>query len=72
MRKVMFALAIWAGAIGPASAATQVAPGVWQMQNYGRNHGMITGPGMPKCNPWVSDECRRLYPSLLKKVPQPR
>ena len=47
MRKVMFALAIWAGAIGPASAATQVAPGVWQMQNYGRNHGMITDPACP-------------------------
>jgi hypothetical protein len=75
MRKVMFALAILAGVAGPASvavAAVQVAPGVWALPNYGRNHGVVTGPGMPKCNPWVSDECRRLYPSLLKKVPQPR
>ena len=32
-----------------AIAAQQVAPGLWQMSNYGRNHGMITGPGIPKC-----------------------
>jgi hypothetical protein len=55
-----------------AIAAQQVAPGLWQMSNYGRNHGMITGPRIPKCNPWISPECRRLHPSLLKKVPQPR
>jgi len=46
--------------------------GTWQMQNYGRNHGVLSGPGLPKCNPWVSDECRRLYPSLLKNVSPPQ
>src|SRR6516165_2078943 len=54
-------------ALRPASAQQ-----TWQLPNYGRNHGVVSGPGMPKCNPWVSEECRRLYPSLLKKVPQAR
>src|SRR5215831_2386608 len=49
-----------------------VAPGQWQMNDIGRNHGIIGGPGIPKCNPWVSPECARLYPGLFKKVPQPR
>jgi hypothetical protein len=49
-----------------------VAPGQWQMNDIGRNHGVVTEPGMPKCNPWVSPECARLYPSLFKRVPQPR
>jgi hypothetical protein len=44
----------------------------WALPNYGRNHGVVTGPGIPKCNPWVSAECRRLYPNLLKRVPAPR
>jgi hypothetical protein len=60
-------------ALRPASAqdARRLPDGTWQMQNYGRNHGVLSGPGMPKCNPHVSDECRRLYPSLLNKVPPP-
>jgi hypothetical protein len=59
-------------AVRPAHAQFAVqTPGTWQLPNYGRNHGVVTGPGMPKCNPHVSEECRRLYPSLLKKVPQP-
>jgi hypothetical protein len=49
-----------------------VAPGQWQMNDIGRNHGIIGGPGIPKCNPWVSPECARLYPSLFNKVPRPR
>jgi hypothetical protein len=49
-----------------------VGPNQWQMNDIGRNHGVVTEPGMPKCNPWVSPECARLYPSLFKKVPQPR
>jgi hypothetical protein len=49
-----------------------VAPGVWQMGDVGRNHGVITGQGIPKCNPWVSPECARLHPSLFRKVPRPR
>jgi hypothetical protein len=44
---------------------------LWPIHDLGRNHGVVTGPGMPKCNPHASEECRRLYPSLLKKVPQP-
>jgi hypothetical protein len=46
--------------------------GQLQMNDIGRNHGVVTEPGMPKCNPWVSPECARLYPSLFKRVPQPR
>ena len=53
-------------ALRPAHAQT------WQVREIGRNHGVVTGPGIPKCNPHVSDECRRLYPSLLKKVPVPK
>jgi hypothetical protein len=49
-----------------------VSQGQWQMNDIGRNHGILGGPGIPKCNPWVSPECARLYPSLFKKVPQPR
>jgi hypothetical protein len=33
----------------------------WQLPNYGRDHGVVTEPGMPKCNTAVSEECRRLY-----------
>jgi hypothetical protein len=62
-------------AIGPRPAKAQDAgwrkDGTWQMQNYGRNHGILSGPGMPKCNVNVSEECRRLYPQLLKIVPKP-
>src|SRR5262249_3196448 len=49
-----------------------IAPGQWQMNDIGRNHGSLGGPGIPKCNPWVSPECARLYPSLFNKVPRPR
>jgi hypothetical protein len=42
------------------------------MTDIGRNHGVLGGPGIPKCNPWVSPECARLYPVLFKKVPRPR
>jgi hypothetical protein len=66
MHKVMLAVVVVA-----LSAMTASAQQRWQLPDRGRNHGVITGPGMPKCNPWVSDECRRLYPSLLKKVPAP-
>jgi hypothetical protein len=55
-----------------AQDARFLKDGTWQMQNVGRNHGVVNSPGMPKCNPHVSDECRRLYPSLMKKVPPPR
>jgi hypothetical protein len=49
-----------------------VSPGQWQMNDIGRNHGVLGAPGIPKCNPWVSPECARLHPSLFKKVPQSR
>jgi len=49
-----------------------VSPGQWQMNDIGRNHGVLGGPGIPKCNPWVSPECARLHPSLFNKVPRPR
>jgi hypothetical protein len=42
--------------------AAQPAPAQqWQLPDYGRNHGVVGGPGMPKCNMAVSEECRRLY-----------
>jgi hypothetical protein len=37
----------------------------WQMNDIGRNHGVVGGL-MPKCNPHVSPECARLYPCLLR------
>src|SRR5262249_41491251 len=49
-----------------------VSPGQWQMNDIGRNHGVLGGPGIPKCNPWVSPECARLHPGLFNKVPRPR
>src|SRR5215831_8637477 len=60
MRKMMFALAIVAGAI--ATLTTASAQRVWSLPDRGRNHGVVSGPGMPKCNPWVSEECRRAFP----------
>jgi hypothetical protein len=75
MRKTIatFAVFFLIFAIRPAPAQVAVqTPGVWSLPNYGRSHGVVTGPGMPKCNPHVSEECRRLYPSLLKKVPRPQ
>jgi hypothetical protein len=32
---------------------------LWPLRDLGRSHGYVTGPGMPKCNPSVSD--RRLF-----------
>ena len=49
-----------------------VSPGQWQMNDIGRNHGILAGPGIPKCNPWVSPECARLHPSVFNKVPRSR
>jgi hypothetical protein len=46
-----------------------VSAGQWQMNDIGRNHGVLGGPGIPKCNPWVSPECARLHPSLFKEGP---
>lgn len=34
---------------------------LWPIRDLGRSQGYVTGPGMPKCNPSVSEECRRLY-----------
>jgi hypothetical protein len=48
-----------------------IASGQWQMNDIGRNHGVLVGPGIPKCNPWASPECARLHPGLFKKVPRP-
>ena len=83
MKKLLITTAVVLTVATPTLAATRqadpnhptehwVAPGVWQMGDVGRNHGVITSPGIPKCNPWVSPECARLHPSLFKKVPQPR
>jgi hypothetical protein len=41
--------------------AQRDAQGNWQLPDYGRTHGVVTEPGMPKCNMAVSEECRRLY-----------
>jgi hypothetical protein len=70
---VILAIIVFALAIKPAAAqfATH-RPGQWQLPDRGRNHGVVGGPGMPKCNPHISEECRLLYPSLMKKVPPPR
>jgi hypothetical protein len=69
---VILAISVFALTIEPAAAQSAIhRPGQWQLPDRGRNQGVVGGPGMPKCNPHVSDECRRLYPSLLKKVPPP-
>jgi hypothetical protein len=79
MRRSLLTTAFAALALTTANAGPEaehrghwVSPGQWQMNDIGRNHGVVTEPGMPKCNPWVSPECARLYPSLFKRVPQPR
>jgi hypothetical protein len=71
---ISIVLVLLMAAISRAQAqdARFLKDGTWQMQNVGRNHGVLNAPGMPKCNPHVSDECRRLYPSLMKKVSPPR
>src|SRR5262245_6782176 len=46
--------------------------GTWALADKGRFHGYLNTPLMPKCNPWVSSECARLYPTLFNKVPRPR
>ena len=56
----------------PAHTGHWAARGQWQMNDIGRNHGVLGGPGIPKCNPWVSPECARLHPGLFNKVPRPR
>jgi hypothetical protein len=55
-----------------ASAVQLQKDGTYAMENYGRFHGYLRGGLMPKCNPWVSPECARLYPVLFKIVPRPR
>jgi hypothetical protein len=55
-----------------ATTTAAVAQGPWAMSNRGRFHGYLTGPKMPKCNPWFSAECARLYPLLFKYVPRPQ
>jgi hypothetical protein len=49
-----------------------VSRGQYQMNDVGRNHGIVSGASIPKCNPWISAECARLYPGLFNKVPRPR
>ena len=72
MTKILVTAICVAAFMVPWPAHAQRLPdGTWQMQDYGRNHGVVSGPGMPKCNPQVSDECRRLYPSLMNKGPGP-
>ena len=55
-----------------AVAAPQQPQGTWAMSNRGRFHGYLSGGLMPKCNPWVSPECARLHPNLLRYVPPPQ
>jgi hypothetical protein len=43
----------------------------WQLPNYGRDHGVVTEPGMPKCNMAVSEECRRLYGGSRARQAEP-
>jgi hypothetical protein len=65
---------VLAATLGTANAGPEAnhaghitASGQWQMNDIGRNHGVIGGGNlMPKCNPHVSPECARLYPCLLK------
>jgi hypothetical protein len=57
------------GARAQTSAAQKQAvqtQRLWPIRDLGRNHGYVTGPGMPKCNPSVSEECRRLFYSGKK------
>ena len=56
----------------PEHTGHWAARGQWQMTDIGRNHGVLGGPGIPKCNPWVSPECARLHPVLFKIVPRQR
>jgi hypothetical protein len=56
----------------PEHRGRWVSPGQWQMNDLGRNHGIVSEPGMAKCNPWISPECARLHPGLFNKVPRPR
>ena len=55
----------------PAQAQRQAVQSqqLWPIRDFGRNHGYVTSPGMPKCNPTVSEECRRLFPNLGRAKP---
>ena len=74
MKKLLFTTALLMVTFASAASAGPeannrghwVAPGQWQMNDVGRNHSIITEPGIAKCNPHVSPECARLYPCLLK------
>jgi hypothetical protein len=41
----------------PHSASTQI---IGAGAGIGRFHGVTSEPGMPTCNPQISEECRRL------------
>jgi hypothetical protein len=60
-------------ALRPAQAqfAVRQPPGQWVLPDYGRSHGYVTGPGMPKCNMAVSEECRRLYGQIKRSGKKP-
>src|SRR5262249_6156906 len=77
MKKLALVTLVVVGALGlwtkqPANAGPErnhtghiVNGNQWQMNDIGRNHGVVGGL-MPKCNPHVSPECARLHPCLLK------
>jgi hypothetical protein len=77
MRVILLAGVAALLALAASSASAQPhglqKDGTWALPDIGRFHGYIgRGNLMPKCNPWVSPECARLYPTLFNKVPRPR
>lgn len=78
MKSLALATVVAVGALGlwnaqPANAGPEpehrghvTKSGQWQMNDIGRDHGIIGGV-FAKCNPYVSPECARLYPQLLKR-----
>jgi hypothetical protein len=55
-------------ALRPAHAQSRQ----WALPDYGRSHGYVTEPGMPKCNMTASEECRRLYGGQVRRGEPPR
>jgi hypothetical protein len=61
MKKLLLATTAFVFVATVAHGQPAGRPGLWQLPDYGRGHGYVTEPGMPKCNMAVSEECRRLY-----------
>jgi hypothetical protein len=66
--KYLAAVAVGALVVTAQPAAAQRQ---WALPDYGRTHGYVTEPGMPKCNVNASEECRRLYGGARQAQQQP-